>query len=107
MHTVKVALILAALLLGGCGAGQNSFDNASAKRLPATLAASQPKWQLVEPAGPAVDEQGILRSPIDQMPLVDVPNSAPYRDEQGILRSPIDQMPIIPGNPNVAPMPGK
>ena len=82
MNTVKVALILAALLLGGCGAGQNSFDNASGKRPPAALAAIQPKWQLVEPA-------------------------APTPDEQGVLRSPIDQMPIIPGNPNVAPMPGR
>jgi hypothetical protein len=107
MHTVKVALILAALLLGGCGAQPGSFDNASGKRPPEALASNQPKWQLVEPAAPTLDEQGILRSPIDQMPLLAVPNSEPYRDEQGILRSPIDQMPIIPGNPNVAPMPGK
>ena len=107
MNTVKVALILAALLLGGCGAGQNSFDNTSGKQPQPALTASQPKWQLVEPAAPTPDEQGVLRSPIDQMPLLAVPNSEPYRDEQGILRSPIDQMPIIPGNPNVAPMPGR
>jgi hypothetical protein len=107
MHTVKVALILAAILLGGCGAQPGSFDNTSGKQPPPALAASQPKWQLVEPAAPTRDERGVLRSPIDQMPLVEVPNSEPYRDDQGILRSPIDQMPIIPGDPNVAPMPGK
>ena len=107
MHTMKVALILAALLLGGCGAQPGSFDNTSGKRPQLALAASQPKWQLIEPAAPTPDEQGLLRSPIDRMPLLDVPNSEPSRDDHGVLRSPIDQMPIIPGNPNVAPMPGK
>lgn len=39
------------------------------------------------------------------MPLLGDANLQTYTDEAGILRSPIDNMPLLPGDPNVAPMP--
>ena len=38
------------------------------------------------------------------MPLLGGANLQTYTDEAGILRSPIDNMPLLPGDPNVAPM---
>lgn len=101
MQKLKVGLLLAALLLGGCGA--QTTAPASTATPPA---AGQSVWQIVETPTPTRDDQGVLRSPIDNMPLLAMGNSEPYRDDQGILRSPIDNMPLIPGDPKAAPMPG-
>ncbi len=45
--------------------------------------------------------QHIMGMPIIGMSM----DTTPKLDDQGILRSPVDGMPILPGDPNVAPMP--
>ena len=63
---------------------------------------ANPNLDFSKPIKPNTEPQvSILGMPIIGMSM----DTTPKLDDQGILRSLVDGMPILPGDPNVAPMP--
>ena len=103
MLRMCLALLCGLLMVVGCG------SNVPAAASPTVSDTVQPPPPPVpDPAlltTPTPDSDGVVRSPIDNMPILMGRADVAPQLIDGVLRSPIDKMPILPGNPQTAPMP--
>ncbi len=98
--------LLCGLMLVGCRSNVPAAVPAAAP--PTVSDTAQPPPPVPEQAlvtPPTPDSDGVVRSPIDNMPILMGRADVAPRMIDGVLRSPIDNMPILPGNPQTAPMP--